>query len=390
MANRHVNEAGGGVDREVAVPRMQRLLRQLAARKHVRHAILGVASLDGAWSWSDAAGEARPDGAAMERDTPWFLASVTKLYIATIVLRLHERGLLDLDTPIPAYLPSELSSRLHVHDGVDHTGRITPTHLLGHLSGLPDSLDERPPGRRSLVDEVVEEGDRAWSFEEAVAHARDHLTPHFPPSDPQAARAKIRYSETNYQLLMVMAQQVTGRPMRRLYRELVFEPLGLRHTWLPGDQPLELAGEPATVWLGDWTLADRPLAMQSFGDLYSTLDDVLRFGRALFTAEVFADPATAELMWRRFNRFGFPRGMASLRAPSWPIEYGLGVMRFELSRLLAGGRRIPGLIGHTGSTGSWLWCCPRLRLLIAGTVDQARAATVPFRLVPRALAGLGG
>lgn len=128
--------------------------------------------------------------------------------------------------------------------------------------------------------------------------------------------------------------------------------------------------------------------MQSFGDLYSTIEDVLRFGRGLFSGDVFNDPATCDLMWRRFNRFGFPRGMASLRAPSWPIEYGLGMMRFSLSRLLSGGMRIPTLLGHSGSTGSWLWYLPAVGLLIAGTVDQATAAIAPFRPVPRALTGL--
>ncbi len=66
------------------------------------------------------------------------------------------------------------------------------------------------------------------------------------------------------------------------------------------------------------------------------------------------------------------------------------MMRFAPSRWLAGGLRIPALIGHTGSTGSWLWHAPRLGFLLAGTVDQTRAATVPFRVVPRALAGLTG
>jgi hypothetical protein len=49
---------------------------------------------------------------------------------------------------------------------------------------------------------------------------------------------------------------------------------------------------------------------------------------------------------------------------------------------------LPVLLGHTGSTGSWLWHCPDLGLVLAGTVDQASAATVPFRPVPNALAGL--
>lgn len=365
-------------------------MHRLLKRKHVYHVILGAESLDGTWSWTAATGAADTAGAPAEATTPWLLASVTKLYIATVTLRLYEQGLLDLDAPISAFLPSEVSRRLHIHKGIDYSERITATHLLGHLSGLPDSLDERPPGGRSLIERVIDEGDFSWSFEEAVDHARRELKTHFPPSDPQAARPRRRYSETNYQLLMVMAEHVAGRPMRHLYREFLFEKLGLLHTWLPGDRPLEPAGQPATTWIDDWALADRPLAMQSNGDLYGTTEDVLRFGRALFTGEVFENPDTQNIMGRHFTRFGFPRGMAALRAPSWPIEYGLGMMRFKLSRLLAGGLRLPALIGHTGSTGSWLWYCPQLHLLIAGTVDQSREAPTPFRLVPRALAGLPG
>lgn len=376
------------VDSEEVIARMRRLLRRLSARRGVRHAVVGVASVDGAWAWSDAAGAATLEGRPMRAETPWLLASITKLHIAVVVLRLHERGVIDLDAPVSGYLPPELARGLHVLDGVEYTERITPTHLLGHLTGLPDVLVERPRGGRSLLEEALEDGDRAWSAEEAVARARDRLRPHFPPSDPRAARPRIRYSDTNFLLLMVIAERLTGRSMSALYRELLFEPLGLAHSWLSGDEPLQPAGMPATVWLGDRPFVDRPLALRSLGDLYGTVGDVLRFGRALFTSAVFDDPATLELMVRRFHRFGFPRSAATVRAPSWPIEYGLGVMRFALSRALAGGRRLPGLVGHTGSTGSWLWHCPELGLVLAGTVDQSTAVTVPFRPVPNALAGL--
>jgi len=50
--------------------------------------------------------------------------------------------------------------------------------------------------------------------------------------------------------------------------------------------------------------------------------------------------------------------------------------------------QLPTLIGHTGSMGTWLWYAPELELVVAGTVDQSTAATVPFRPVPRALARL--
>jgi CubicO group peptidase (beta-lactamase class C family) len=323
----------------------------------------------------------------MRSDTPFHIASVTKLHIATVVFLLAEQGLVDLDVSISTLLPSHLATGLHVLRGVDYTEPITPRHLLGHLSGLPDALDERPKGDVSLFESALEE-DRSWTLEEMVIHARDNLEPHFPPSDPHESKPKVRYSDTNFQLLMLIAEQVTGESIEDLYSRLLFEPLGLAHTWMPGGRPAEPAGEPAIIWIGDRPFPDRPLALRSFRDLYSTVDDLHRFGRALFSGDVFDRPETASMMWADFNRFGFPLGMAALRAPSWPIEYGLGVMRFELSRLLSSGMRIPGVVGHTGSTGSWLWHCPDVGLLLSGTVDQTSGAAIPFRLVPRALAGL--
>ncbi|HVL51273.1 MAG TPA: serine hydrolase domain-containing protein [Actinomycetota bacterium] len=375
-------------DRDAVVARLHPLMARLGRRRGVRHVALGASAVDGSWTWADAAGAADADGEPMGADTPWFIASVTKLHIAAVILRLHEQGHIDLHAPIASYLPEEFGERLHVHDGVDRTSEITAVHLLGHLSGLPDYLEEKPPDGTSLVDQIVEGPDRGWTPEDAARRARDQLSPHFPPSDPHGPRPRIRYSDTNYQLLLIAAGHVTGQPRERLDRELLFNPLSLDRTWLPGHDSPEPVVEPATVFVGGRALDDRPLAMASFGDLYSTTDDLLRFGRSLLTGDLFDDSRTVGLMRERFNRFGLPRSVASLRSPSWPIEYGLGLMRFELSRPLAGGRRLPTVVGHTGSTGSWLWHVPELDLVVAGTVDQTSAATVPFRSVPRALASI--
>jgi D-alanyl-D-alanine carboxypeptidase len=58
-------------------------------------------------------------------------------------------------------------------------------------------------------------------------------------------------------------------------------------------------------------------------------------------------------------------------------------MRFQLPRIFTPLRRIPAVIGHTGSTGTWLFHCPELDLLLCGTADQVTAPALPFRLVPK-------
>jgi CubicO group peptidase (beta-lactamase class C family) len=361
-------------------------MEKVGAGRSVRHVAIGAGALDGSWEWTAASGEANPDGTAMRADTPWFLASVTKLFIAAVVLRLHEQGKIDLDAPISDLLSDSLRTGLHLHDGVDRTAQITAKHLLAHASGLPDSLVEARKGQDNLVDQI-QAGDLEFSFEDAVDRVRS-LRPHFPPSDLDAARPRVRYSDTNYQLLMLAAERATGRPMSALHTELIFRPLGLDNTWYPGDEPAHDPGPPATPWLGDWPLQDRPMALRSLGDLFGTTEDMLRFGRALFSGRVFAGESTGALMWGRFNRFGFPRSVAAIASPAWPIEYGLGMMRFAPSRAMAMGRRLPPLLGHTGSTASWLWCSPPLGLVVAGTADQASKASFPFRVLPMALRGL--
>ena len=69
-------------------------------------------------------------------------------------------------------------------------------------------------------------------------------------------------------------------------------------------------------------------------------------------------------------------------SPGWPIEYGLGIMRFRPPRALNAGRRAPVLIGHTGTTGSWAVHSPEAGVYLAGTFDNPSAAAAPYRFVP--------
>jgi CubicO group peptidase (beta-lactamase class C family) len=112
---------------------------------------------------------------------------------------------------------------------------------------------------------------------------------------------------------------------------------------------------------------------------------MLTFLRALTRGQVFDDPQTFNLMQRRWYRFGFPLDPAALRAPGWPVAYGSGLMSFRLPRLFTLAQAMPTVIGHTGSTGSWLFYCPELDVFLCGTVDQLTAGAVPYRIVPKLL-----
>jgi CubicO group peptidase (beta-lactamase class C family) len=364
---------------------MQGLLQHLISKKNVKHAIVAVQSNEGRFRWFGAAGDANPDGTPMRVDTPFHIASVDKLLTASVVMMLHERGRVDLDESIAAYLPQTLIGGIHRLGGIDHTETITVRHLLGHTSGLADCLEDRPRGGKSLMERLFHEGDRAWTIDDLLHIVRDQLTPHFPPQPMDLKRQKVRYSDTNYQLLIAIIESLTTQPLHQVFEELLFRPLDLRCTYLFGySEPPGHKPDPATIWFEDQPL-NLPLALRAFPSVYSTAEDCLTFLRALVRGEIFDQPVTLALMQNRWNRFSFALDPVALRSPGWPIEYSLGMMRFRLPRVFTPLRPVPAVIGHTGSSGSWLFHCPELDLLLCGTVDQATAGAVPYRFVPRLL-----
>jgi D-alanyl-D-alanine carboxypeptidase len=387
-------------------PRLDALLDELSERRGVHGALMLVATGDGHLHWSGARGEAAPGGPPLTPDTPFFTASITKLFIAASILRLVEEGKLGLHDRLIQHLPEERIRGLHIWEGVDQTGQITVEQLLAHASGLPDFIEDYPArgseDPRSLVEILVEEGDRDWSLDETVARTRETLKPHFLPQPLGEQRAtrgrggrrwgllarrspRIRYSDTGYQLLMALVAARTGAPFHEALASLVLEPLGLEETWVPGHPRPGIPEKPvATLMAGDEVLA-LPRFFQALGDVNSTATDLLAFMRALVEGRLFRDPESWRRMTHPWRRFSHPLDRAALRQPSWPIEYGLGVMRFRLPPLLTRFRRLPSVWGHTGSTGTWLFHAPELDLYLVGAVNQVEAGALPYRFVPRIL-----
>jgi CubicO group peptidase (beta-lactamase class C family) len=453
---------------------LERDLDRIVGRRGIRHAVLAIASGDGALNEAVAAGTARAEGEPMRPDTPFHYASVTKLYTATVVMQLWEQSRLELGAPLTAYLPGALTDGIHRLDGVDRSGAITVRHLLSHTSGLPDYFLEAPSGELSIADRIVR-GDLTYTPDDVISRVR-RLTPYFPPQDPTARRQRARYSDTNFQLLGAIVATVTGSTFEQAVETQLLQPLGLGDCWFAGhprsdhprndrpsrtDQPSRTAhprtdhprngaarngtprndsdradhprpdhprtdrprngtarsdsarsdsarsdsarnGTPrndsaragdtrtAVMWSGDDVL-DVPRAVACMGPeggLVGTAAAAIRFLRALVAGEPFRFGSTFGHMQARWNRFGLPRDRTAIMAPSWPIEYGLGVKRFRLPRPLNAGRRTLTLIGHTGASGSWLFWSPEDDLYLAGTVDQTAAAAVPYRFVPKVVTRL--
>jgi D-alanyl-D-alanine carboxypeptidase len=149
------------------------------------------------------------------------IGSVTKSFVATVVLQLVGEGRLGLDDPLERWLPG----------AVPGGERITIRQLLNHTSGLYNYTDAllgpllAKPTRQAYQQLAA----RSFAPRALVAMATRHR-PLFPPG------TRFAYSNTNYILLDLVVERVTGaRLAAQLHRRIV-QPLGLEATELPGTQ----------------------------------------------------------------------------------------------------------------------------------------------------------
>lgn len=339
--------------------------------KHIYNVLLAISTGNGEFSWSGAAGIAnKAKEISMTPETPFFIASITKLFTATIIMKLYEEKKIDLDDTIVDRLPDTLVKRIHIYNGVDYTDSITIRHLLSHTSGIADYYLEKPKGGKSFFDLILENPDETYTVDQTIAFARDTLKANFEPGK------KAKYSDTNFQLLGKIIESIVGKELHHVYHEYLFSPLGLNNTWFyKRSEPIDKKRMPvAEFYYKDKIISDyKPLESSwADGGLISTTKDCLTFLKALFTGKIINKDSTLPLM-HQWRRIGFP------------LKYGFGTMNIELPAYMTMGRKLPRLIGHLGSTGSFLLYAKDFDMYFAGTINQASSPSKPVKLVVKLL-----
>jgi CubicO group peptidase (beta-lactamase class C family) len=336
--------------------------------------IMGITTTRRDFYWCGAAGKAyaeRPD--PMEVDSPFFIASVTKMFTAAAIMILEERERLSLEDPVAKYLPESIVDGLHVYKGRDYSQQLTIYHLLSQTSGLPDYFTGKPKGEMSVFERLIAEGDFSWGLEQVVDITRNSLSPKFPPQpvDPGRSRRKAFYSDTNYQLLGAILESAAGKSLQEVYFELIIEQLGLKSTYLHGYGDTQATTrKPATIYYRK-TPIYLDQAMTAFGPdggIVSTLEDCLHFVHNLMQGNLFMHPQTLERM-KNWNRIFYP------------FQYGFGLMRIKLPKIFSPFSANPELVGHSGATSAFLFKSEPGGILIGGTLNQIDNQARPVRLL---------
>ncbi|MFF2039838.1 serine hydrolase domain-containing protein [Kitasatospora sp. NPDC058170] len=245
------------------------------------------------------------DTATGERARPdhrFRIASNTKSFVSTVLLQLEGEGRLSLDDSVEKWLPGVV--RGNGNDGA----AITVRQLLNHTSGIYD-----PTNEPEFFAPYLERHDWGYVYTPREVIARALQTePKFKPNEGWY------YSNTNYLLAGLVIEAVTQHSAPSEIRRRILAPLGLKDTSFPLTDPdvhgphlhgYDLAGHDVTRFSPsyDWTA----------GAMISTVDDLARFHRALFTGKLLRPAQQRELLTT----------VQFLDGP----EYGLGVQREEVS-----------------------------------------------------------
>ena len=149
--------------------------------------------------------------APVAAETLFSVGSISKTFVAALVLRLAERGTIALDDPLSSYEPS-----------FPNAAAITLRELLNHTSGIHDLFTS--PG---MSDDILADTNRIWTAQQVLARIGK---PYFAPGKGYF------YSNTNYVLLGLVVEEATHKSLAALIREEFLVPLEMTHTYLQTEE----------------------------------------------------------------------------------------------------------------------------------------------------------
>ncbi len=385
-----------------------------------RNALLAIDAPTAGFRYASAAGIYRADSLEpMTAERQFNTASVAKAMTAVIIYQLAEEGAFG-EKGVEAglaelnLLPGEVLADLLWVDGVSYSKAITLRHLLTHTSGLRDLYFDSTQGPVSLMpgtaagaapDSLV----GLMAFDEKLGlpalaqcsleglpsgcNPDDYLLRRkWSPWDYPAWQADksnrmagllnfylsgmnehglwhpgggFHYSDTNYVLLGLIIEKVTGNSLHQELRTRIFDPLGMKDTYLIGaSAPPAAQYEKSLAESWAWNQPAMSSGVDfSFdwggGGIVSTLHDLHAFTRALVSGNLFQQKSTLETM-------------LSVPEADRGISYASGLIVFPSQ----GGR----VIYMMGSNGTWAEYYAPLDLVMIGTTDDFSNMPSQFRL----------
>lgn len=244
------------------------------------------------------------------------VASITKIFMAVLTLKLLEQGVFSLDDKISKWIPSSSVEQIQNAD------KFTISDLLQHRTGVFDVITDN-----GFYLAVLNNPPKKWTQEELIKFV-------YGKAPVFEYGTKTGYSNTNFLLLSMVIDKATGQSHADLLRQLLMAPLGLNHSYYYYQEELPSKGVAQGYFdlYNNESIANLSSYNTGSGNgytgLYSTAHDLYIFIDALFVKQTLLSPASLNQMLTfdgteendRFLGYGVQKDLFS----KVPDEYGIG------------------------------------------------------------------
>lgn len=298
-------------------------------------------------------------------DQPYHFASIGKTTTAVMIGILHEKGLIDFNDPINKYLDKTIIQGLHVYKGREYSDQLLVKQLLNHTSGLPDYYMDKAANKQRLLELMLSDPNRFWTPQQTINWSKEHLQPKFKPGKG------FHYSDTNYQLLGLIIEHITGLPLHEAYQQYIFDPLNMQQSYLIWhSEPKSPSIYPMVdLYHGNLNLSQAKSISMSWasGGIVSTSEDMLKFLKAIVNHKVITEKTLYKMQnWVKM-------------APN--IRYAYGLMKF---RFLMMPKKYD-IWGNSGSIGAFMYYNPAMDVYTIGSFHKLNCQVQPIYFIFKVL-----
>jgi CubicO group peptidase (beta-lactamase class C family) len=339
-----------------AVATIRDRLRKSVANKEIAGAVTLVATPDRIIHLDATGNAVLNPNEAMRTDSIFWIASMSKPVLATLLLMLQDEGLLSVDDPVEKYLPE--FKGLKTADG--KPARVTIRHLLTHTSGMGEITADQARNARTLASVIPRYVAKPVGFKPG---------------------SKWVYCQSGINTGGRIAEVVTGEPLEKLLQRRLFDPLGMKDTtfYLTEKQLPRLAKSYKRTDKGDLEATDirflngkAPTSRDRFpapnGGLFSTASDYARFCQMVLRdgeldGKRYLKPKTIKLMTTIQTadlKTGFTEGNG------WGLGWCVVRKPQGVTAMLS-----PGTFGHGGAYGTQAWIDPATKRIYILMVQRA-------------------
>ncbi len=285
---------------QVVVDSLQAILNQALPSNFQNSGVIMSVYAPGQWTWSGAVGNGIAGITAQQPQTNasvsdrYRVGSITKMMVAVCILKLEQDGLLSIEDPIDMYLRPTL-----VNDTIAPSDTVRIRHLLNHTSGIANSADNTSCQQNVLTNPLG-----SHSLEEAIycGASQGEL---FPPEFAWG------YSNTNYSILAMIIETITGQSYSSYLTQTIITPLNLTQTEIPATNQIS-GPHMGCYWnIGNWidlTIIN-PTTYTGWADVVSTTQDLITFYEALRNGQLIDSTLWSEMQTMYPGTFGYGLGL---------------------------------------------------------------------------------